>query len=543
MKTLNVIYACFDNLLSFENIFASQSAFERVINFSRELNFIESSVVFTNKLCQEKINAILKKMNLDIQKVILEAENEKSVLELICKYSNQTSSDDILLTFADCPFYDYQLTNELYDLHNKYKAEYTFADGYPEGFVPVLLNSGTASILLHKNFYEIENNDVQNKFDSQSVFDLIKKDINAYEIESLVSSKDYRLERLNFSASNKRNTIACKNLFNYALENKINFTAEALADEAIKSPSIMKTVPAYYNIQLCQNVDGALVYSPYVNEFEKKYGVKPFSESNSENKTMSLESFKSLLKQISDFSGDAVLNLGFMCEPLLINNFSSYIKVALEYKNISLVIETCATKINDEFINEVQALLTETKRIDASSRNYSAINWIVLLDAVTEKTYLALHPDSNFEEAKKGLSLLCNKFPGSVYPQFTRCTINEDELELFWKLYHNENSESHGKLVVQKYDSYCKKLEDLKVCDLSPVERNVCWHLKRDMNILFNGDILFCKEVIFDKIIGNAFADGLENVWHKTDEEIQNHLQNRYCKFCENCDEYYTFNF
>ena len=88
-----------------------------------------------------------------------------------------------------------------------------------------------------------------------------------------------------------------------------------------------------------------------------------------------------------------------------------------------------------------------------------------------------------------------------------------------------------------------EKLEDLKVCDLSPVERNVCWHLKRDMNILFNGDILFCKEVIFDKIIGNVFVDGLENVWHKTDEEIQNHLQNRYCKFCENCDEYYTFYF
>ena len=293
----------------------------------------------------------------------------------------------------------------------------------------------------------------------------------------------------------------------------------------------------------CQNVDGALIYSPYVNEFEKKYGVKPFSESNSENKTMSLENFKSLLKQITDFSGDAVLNLGFMCEPLLINNFSSYIKAALEYKNISLVIETCATKINDEFINEVHDILIETKRIDASSRNFSPINWIVLIDAVTEKTYLALHPDSNFEAAKKGLSLLCNKFPGSVYPQLTRCTLNEEELELFWKLYHSENSESKGKLVIQKYDSYYKKLEDLKVCDLSPVERNVCWHLKRDMNILFNGDILFCKEVIFDKIIGNAFADGLENVWHKTDEEIQNHLQNRYCKFCENCDEYYTFNF
>ena len=133
--------------------------------------------------------------------------------------------------------------------------------------------------------------------------------------------------------------------------------------------------------------------------------------------------------------------------------------------------------------------------------------------------------------------------PGCVYPQFVRMNSNESELELFFRYWNEKTSNSQGNLIIQKYNDFAGLLKTCKPADLSPLERNVCWHLRRDMTILSNGEVPLCSQFVLGGIIGNVFNDTLENIWKKYDSELNNHICGNYSEKCRKCDEYYTFNF
>ena len=132
------------------------------------------------------------------------------------------------------------------------------------------------------------------------------------------------------------------------------------------------------------------------------------------------------------------------------------------------------------------------------------------------------------------------KFSGCVYPQFLRLKENEESLESFYRYW---NEQLGGKLIIKKYDWFCGKLESKKTADLEPVNRNPCWHLRRDFVILFNGDVPLCQEEILGSSQGNVFTEDLQTIWQRRNELVEEHLQGKYNSMCEKCDEYYIFNF
>jgi spiro-SPASM protein len=97
---------------------------------------------------------------------------------------------------------------------------------------------------------------------------------------------------------------------------------------------------------------------------------------------------------------------------------------------------------------------------------------------------------------------------------------------------------------VQKYDHFCGYLPDRKVTDLSPLTRFACYHLRRDLTVLLDGTVRMCREdLLGDYHVGNVLEEGIETVWERMAPYYRGHLSGELPALCENCDEYYTYNF
>lgn len=448
-------------------------------------------------------------------------KNHLPLTELL-KHMSETLSarnaDTAVIAFADCPFLNTALTAELLGLHTKYKAEYTFADGYPYGLTPEIIDAGTLKILVQ--LAESKADFTQAEVKPGTLFSLIKTDINSFEIETLIAPEDDRYLRLNLSCSSKRDTLACSRLFNLLPDCT---ESELLCKTARTSAQVQRTLPAFYNIQIRAG-GGESVYEPAL-----KTAVSPA--------LMELASFKALLQKISDFSGDAVIGLSFLGDPLGHPDFVLFAEAVAFYKNLSLLIETDGQNLDEQTALRIQKAFASHKGgtgVDAP------VNWIVKLDACDEQTYKTVRKEGSLEAAEKNIALLKTLFPGAVYPQMVRMKNNEHQLETFFRKWKAE-----GELIIQKYDYISGLLEDLRPADLSPAVRTPCWHIKRDMCILADGRVPRCKTAVFfaDDFYGNVFTEDLETVWNRGYNKLEEQLKGSYGGTCEKSDEYYTFNF
>ena len=88
--------------------------------------------------------------------------------------------------------------------------------------------------------------------------------------------------------------------------------------------------------------------------------------------------------------------------------------------------------------------------------------------------------------------------------------------------------------------------------DLSPVQRQPCWHLARDLPVLLDGSVPLCREQIAaadgGSSLGNAFNESLDDIWERGRPYYAEQAGKRtggkiYNSLCAGCDEYYTYNF
>lgn len=470
--------------------------------------------------------------------------NYQVLLEMV-KACEKNNCENIIAGFSDCPFYCESLTKELSELHENFGAEYTYADGYPYGLVPEIINAGTAKILCR--LLETSASALKDKpFTKESLFEIIKTDINSFEVECLISGFDYRLWRYNFSCTNKGSYLSCKKLWDLGIkevlgEGKTSEDIEKILDKAIVEPSVLKTVPAYYNLQISSKVNQDPVYSPYSKLTQSKWGKNSFDCSE----FMSFEKLSSLVDEIDLVSDTAVVNLSMWGEPLFNPDFLKIVEKILSKPGLSVFVETDGLLWIDETIQRLSEIV---KTASPRKGKEDKIMISVCLDAFSPAMYKTIRggSEAQFAKAIDTLVKLCKVFAAlegaSVYPQYVRMKENESELESFYRYWSNKENESLGNLIIQKYDNFAGLLPDSKPADLSPVERNVCWHLRRDMNVLCDGNVPLCRTFMNEKI-GNVFDEGIESVWKKYDDELASHIKGNYCKTCGKCDEYYTYNF
>ena len=548
MKSIVFLYAGFSSPYVFEKAFNGKSAFEIDFEWACKLPECGKIVIAASESNVSSIKASLSSADESKYEIVSEeAWNTRKLLSSMESSCGKYEADYVVYTSSDRPFLDEKLSLEVIDTHKKYLAEYTSADGYPAGFAPEVIDGGAVKIISELSG-GLRKEQGEAPVTNGCIFNIMKGDINAFDIEAVIAPEDYRLYRFDFSCGDKINFIACRKLYENAEKNAVEFTAEALSAFAKNCAEVQKTVPAFYNVQIAWRCASIETYSIYPELYKKRFGGLPFPDSNCAFENMKLEMFKKLIEMISNLSDNAVVSLSFWGEPLLIENIADYVAVVLEKPGLSVLIETDGIMLTQ---TQAESIANVMNIFPKRTNGMNAVNWIVKLDAFTEEKYLQMHnvcPElckekSAFETAKENLSLLNSFFPSAVYAQFTRVNENEDELEKFFRFYKEKTSPSGGNVIIQKYDHFCRMLPERKPADLSPVKRNPCWHLKRDICIFPDGSVPMCREDLGHKVLGNVFVDGLETLWNKLTGELENHIKGEYCEKCRNCDEYYTFNF
>lgn len=545
MKTIAFLFTGTLSPYQFEKTFDGKSAVERAVLWSQNLDSVQKTYILTVPQNESAVKDAVSAVN--AQNIAVETKDFWTNAALVKSLAEKTASekaDAAVLAWGSCPFLDRELSLKVLSDHEKYLAEYTYSDGFPYGFAPEVIDAGALRIIAELA-EGIQKSAGDLPVTKDAVFSIMKGDINSFEIETVIAPKDYRQLRLDFSCNEKSTYLACLALWNKVKDEK-EINAESMSNIAEKSAEIQQTVPAFYNIQISSLYNSQLKYSPYFDAFKNKYGYMPVAGKNDGmQNNMNLESFKSLAAEISRFSDKATVGLSAWGEPLLNGEFISFVEEVLKYENLSVLIETDGLLVTEE---TAAAVKNAAEKAGSRKDGQSAVNWIVKLDAFTPQKYAVMHgiesgAEEKFTAAKNAVALLEKYFTGCVYPEMLRVNENEDELESFYRYWHEKESPSNGKLIILKYDSFCGLLPDEKPADLSPLVRNPCWHIKRDMTVLSDGSVPLCREMILDSECGNVFADGIENVWAKFKQPVCEHICNNLSEKCRACDEYYTFNF
>ena len=548
MKNVVFLYAGFPLVHAFDVLFASQTAFDRVLDWALSIQDCAEIVIATTASHEGAVQKAIAAHNAAQCRVLSQPSwNTASMLDCMAQSAAAQQADFVLYTLADRPFLDKELTDQLMVNHITYLSEYTFADGYPSGFAPELISTGTLSILasLAKGSQKAAGDA---PVGNESVFNVLRGDINSFEVETVIAPKDYRMLRFDFSCSTKLKTNACKALYDEAVKSGCVFEAQALSDLALASAAVQQTVPAFYNIQIAENCSTLTTYNPYPEAFKAKRGVLPLKKDNPEPHNMDFDQFRVLIDCITLYSETAVVGLSAFSEPLTNEAITDFVACVLKRPGLSVLIETDGTLVTPALAQKIAGIAGEAPE---RTNGMLPVIWIVGIDAMTEECYAKIHTNTladvrssrSFQTATDAVKVLESYFPDAVYPQFVRMKDNEAELERFYRFYHDKESPSKGRLIIQKYDSYCGLLTEQKTADLAPLERNPCWHLKRDMFVLCDGSVPLCREHVLDGIVGNAFSDGIDKVWDSLRPELEKQIRKDYGEKCKDCDEYYTFNF
>jgi spiro-SPASM protein len=415
--------------------------------------------------------------------------------------------EDVLYFYADCPFLDLPIAQRMHTNHRRYWADYSFADGYPYGLTPEILTRETVARLRGMAGASTE------PPTRDTLFSLLRTDINSFDIETEISPIDMRLMRLSLTADTERN---------YLLLSRV-VAADARGATAICAlldgrKELHRTLPAFYPVQIAERCPHACMYCPY-----------PLIASNVEGRTgfMPLEGFTRLVKKIAAFSGDATIDISLWGEPAFHPQIFELIGAVLAEPGIDLVIETSGIGWDKGIFSRIK---------DGFPRQPT---WIVSLDASNEEMYRKLR-GKGFAEAQRTAEELLAAFPSRTWMQAVRMTENEEDLEVFYKTWKARTEH----VIIQKYDSFSGMLPNRTVADLSPLKRFPCWHLKRDMAILVDGTVPLCKEdVRIQSRLGNALEEDLSVIWDRARDTHAAHVAGSYPGICAGCDEYYTFNF
>ena len=415
------------------------------------------------------------------------------------------NNEHVVYLALDTPFFDIELTQRMQTTHRDYAAEFTFSDGYPEGIAPEIINCSIIRALKRL----IKDDEILKQ--STHLFDILQRDINSFDIETELAPLDLRPLRLSLHCNNRHNYLICKELISRNVKG-----SDAIIRVLVEHPQIVRQLPAFVSIEVVARSSQQVSYLPYS---------KVCSSRSDTPHEFELDVFEKLIADIARLSPHATIHISLWGEVALHTNVIALIDIVRAHA-LKLLIESSGVgwKTND---------LVRIQRA-----HYSDVVWIVALDSNDPALYQELRGDG-YEEAQKFAHTMLERFHENTYVQITRMQKTESHLEKFYRYW----KEKTDKIIVMKYDYFSGALPQLKVTDISPVQRAPCWHIKRDISIMVDGRVPVCKEdILMQHVLGNIHTDSLEDIWSRGAELYERHLKKDYPAICDTCDEYYTYN-
>lgn len=425
------------------------------------------------------------------------------------------------------PLFDVSVFNNLKELHERYGADYSFIENVPFGVAPKIFGRTLFEAM------EIKGDESGGDYDTDigaaipdelpmGLAEYIEKNINNFHVEVHFEAPDLRILRLDFSGKSRRSLFEVERAFD--LLGGGNGCYQNLEGAISKEPGAVFTFPGYVEIEASSSCEYGCTFC--ARTFSKPGEAKYFKAAGAQKVVDFLE---------SGF-GDTGIALGGLGEPLENSEIVDIIKTFLNSEGVAAVL----LETNAYYLDKIFSLVGVS--------GFDKLKLIVNLNSL--KHYGKMHGvDDSFKDVvidnllkwKEQIVQADEGLLNNIYIQMLKIKENESEID---EIYNFSNGNGFS-FLLQKYNSYNNRMEEKRVSDMTPLDRFFCWHLRRDLYIRSNGDVVFCKQDVEGEVVrGNLDAMSLSEIWKSQERDWSSNYGKDYSGFskCAECDEYFTFN-
>ena len=408
--------------------------------------------------------------------------------------------EHLFLVPADAPLLRQDLCTQLWEMHQQQKADYTFADCFPLGLSGEFVRNFALQAMVNLP-------QESSLPDRMGIFSCILNQVNAFDVETLLSPIDLRAYRVNFFDQSLRDQLLIRRFLERSQLPLNEFLQQVQTDRLSQ-----RTLPAFWKMQWTNAVLSVPIYSSH-----ELYGQQVLQANP--------EKVEQALRRVGQWLGQAVLMPGFWGEVSQYPHLVRATQVAVE--------------AGFEVVFETSALGWEPGVLEKLTLWANKLTWIVEADALELEAYRRLRGEG-FEQMMQTAKLLQQLFPNKVYLQAVRCTETEDSIEAFYK----KAEELGFHPLIMGYNDLAGRLPQRRTVDLSPWKRNPCWHLQRGLHSLADGRVISCHQFPQGEVVwGNLFEEDVEAIWERGRDWMLLHQNQQYPKECANCHEYFQFVF
>ncbi|MCG6147448.1 spiro-SPASM protein [Leptospira levettii] len=403
------------------------------------------------------------------------------------------------------PLLNTSLTEKIWNRHKNFFSQYSYSENIPPGLIPTVITREFLSSLPDHLTTDIHS--------------FFLKNINQYDVDIFFQSPDLRQLRLDFRYHSLRSNTLINGLL--AIAEEIPY--EDLLSTLKQNPELYRSSPSYMEWEIYKGCELSCVFCP-----------REFIDKSNDGSFVPLATVKSLVSKFQkELTSPITISLSGNGEPLLHPEFTSIIKEILTLSQLKeLIIETALYKNVDHLVSLI---------LELDQTNKEKLCIITNLSTLKEKTYQTLYGKKGLTTVLESVDTLSKLLPkNSFYVQMIKMKEVEDEIDPYFTSFEKKGIN----IILQKYNRFANQLPERRVSDLTPIHRDFCWHLTRDLYVNVTGDVSICKQNQ-PKIIGNLFTESLSDVWKKGQESFRHSFNGEHDKIsapCLNCDEWYTFN-